>query len=669
MLKIRIDRKIYPNGYQALGSLRLDIPSTGLYAIVGESGSGKSTLLNCISGIDEFDGTLFYDDQEIKTRKEVERYRRDVVSTIFQDFRLIEELSVGDNIALASDIIGKKLSDTDIENMLVSVGLPKESAIKRISELSYGQMQRIAIARAIVKEGKIIVADEPTANLDSDNANSIMALLRDIAKERLVLIVTHNRQLVDDYCAGYVELVDGDVVENTLPNDKKECDAKDSTSFGKTSFSMLGKLVKSQRKNYRKNIASIVVTIVFLLLIAVSITFVQANISDAIKYTLNANDRSDRTVYAEFEDESEHRASILTDDLGENIGFCNIDVYRFFTGAEYSTYMNMIKDDEKYYGSNVPPITRAIFADSLDGTGLQLLCGRGEVKDDEVIIPSSIADILLVLGKTNQVFTEEKSINKYEDLLNCRFATNGLLDSKVVKIVGIYQSSTKYLISYGDYKKIRGRDNYNEKIANIFMYNSVVCSKSNAQDYVDGIVLDYASKKDKCFKETLQFAAENNLVPYYYRCIGINGLDNAFYAIDTLRYYVFIPLLILAIVLLILIVYITLSGNISRNKDHILTLRALGMSAREIFKMYLFSTLILTLLEIVAVSALTLISIPIINSIILSFKGEWIFRVFGISALPLILPMAILIVINITVILISIWRLFRKSVETQVKGA
>ncbi len=673
MLRIRIDKKIYPNGYQALGNLRLDIPTTGLYAIIGESGSGKSTLLNCISGIDEFDGTLFYDNKEIKTIKEIEQYRRNTVSTIFQDFRLIEELSVGDNISLASDIIGKKLDEADIGNLLVRVGLPREYKENKINELSYGQMQRIAIARAIAKEANIIVADEPTANLDSENANNIMALLQEIAKEKLVLIVTHNTELVERYCFGYVELVDGTVIKNTLPTETAECKTNIKHSSGKASFSLLGKLIKSQRKNYRKNIASIVVTIVFLLITAISLVFAQVTLKDAIRNTLNANDKNDRTVYTEFYDSNGDRVKIPAYNLGEKIGFCNLgnNIYYpkdIFTIPEYSVYLKTIGNDQKYYGNNLLTFNRVIFSDSLVGTGLKLVCGIGELKDNEVVIPSAVADILTVLGNTTEVFIKEKDINSYDDLLNCEFSTPNLLNSKIVKIVGIYQSPTEYVMSYGDYQKLKNKDNYDKMMQDVFVYNSVICSKTQSQEYVDGIVLDYAGKKDKSFKDALTFISEEN-VELSYKFVGSAGLVNTVDNIVKIKYYAIIPLAVLASALSILIIYITMSGNIARNKDEILTLRALGMSARSISKIYLFSTLILTAFEIVLVAAFTLMSIPLINIITLSFCPQYTFTIFGIGAIPLLLPMLLLIMSNILVICLSIMRLFTKSVETQVKEA
>jgi len=202
----------------------------------------------------------------------------------------------------------------------------------------------------------------------------------------------------------------------------------------------------------------------------------------------------------------------------------------------------------------------------------------------------------------------------------------------------------------------------------VFVYNSVICSKTQSQEYVDGIVLDYAGKKDKSFKDALTFISEEN-VELSYKFVGSAGLVNTVDNIVKIKYYAIIPLAVLASALSILIIYITMSGNIARNKDEILTLRALGMSARSISKIYLFSTLILTAFEIVLVAAFTLMSIPLINIITLSFCPQYTFTIFGIGAIPLLLPMLLLIMSNILVICLSIMRLFTKSVETQVKEA
>ncbi len=672
MLKVIIDKKVYPNGYQALEHLRLDIPTSGLYAIIGESGSGKSTLLNCISGIDEFDGSLYYNEKPIKTKKDIEQYRKTIVSTIFQDFRLIEDLSVGDNISLASDIIGKELGNREIERLLATVGLPSEYSFKKINELSYGEMQRIGIARAIAKDAKIIVADEPTANLDSENANNIMAVLQEIAKSKLVMVVTHNTQLVERYCSGYIELSDGIVVKNTLPNCRAENDAESEPSVGKTSFSLLGKLIKSQRKNFRKNIANIIVTIVFLFLSALGLVFSQVTFEYAMKNTLNSNNKSDRTVYASFVSE-DGETTISSKYLDEQIGFCNLGHNThypkdIFSNEEYSTYLKTIDSKQRYYGNSVISVHRAIFADSLKNMGFELICGESEIKDNEVIIPSSIADVIIALGKTTQAFTREKIISAYDDLLNCEFSIPKLLDSKVVEIVGIYQSPTKKIVSYGEYEKLKNKSDYDLMVWDILANNSVVLSKSNVQEYVDGIVLNYARDKGKCFKNATQFATKQG-VDISYRFIGISGLKNSVDTIIKIKYFAIIPLTVLLNALLVLTIYIALSGTISRNKEQILTLRALGMSSSSITKIYLLSAIIMTVIEIILFIVFILAGVPLINLIIGSFYPKYAFTLLGISALSLLLPMLVIMVSSTLVIIVSIMRLFGKSVETQVKEA
>lgn len=185
------------NANTVLDNASLTLPDKGLVFIVGESGIGKSTILNAIGGLMKYEGQILYD----KKPEDIERYRRKNISYIFQDFMLFNELSVRDNIKIALNIQGiyddKEISRR-VDIILKAIHLninPK----RRTAALSLGQRQRVAIARALASDPKIILADEPTGNLDSQTSMIIMDLLKAISKDRLVLIVTHNINIVELY--------------------------------------------------------------------------------------------------------------------------------------------------------------------------------------------------------------------------------------------------------------------------------------------------------------------------------------------------------------------------------------------------------------------------------------------------------------------------------------
>lgn len=196
--------------------LELDIGE--FVAITGESGSGKSTLLNVISGLDTYEeGEMIVcgEDTTAYGTEEYEIYRKTYIGNIFQDFNLINSYTVYQNIELVLLLSGKKKSECrDRVNQLIEmVGLESYRRTK-VSKLSGGQKQRVAIARAIAKDAPIIVADEPTGNLDSASAASVMETLAKVAKDKLVVIVTHNYEQAEPYVTRKITMHDGKIIED-----------------------------------------------------------------------------------------------------------------------------------------------------------------------------------------------------------------------------------------------------------------------------------------------------------------------------------------------------------------------------------------------------------------------------------------------------------------------
>lgn len=217
MIKIKGLNKFFNKGKQneihVINDVTLDLPERGMTAIFGKSGCGKTTLLNVIGGLDGFSsGSLTIEDRDIC--KNTDEIRNKYVGYIFQNYNLNMSESCFDNVAAALRLLGMR-DESEIERRvniaLKNVGM--ENYARRTPDtLSGGQQQRIAIARAIVKNPKIILADEPTGNLDEANTVMIMDLLHKIARDHLVLLVTHEESLVDTYCEKIIELSDGRIV-------------------------------------------------------------------------------------------------------------------------------------------------------------------------------------------------------------------------------------------------------------------------------------------------------------------------------------------------------------------------------------------------------------------------------------------------------------------------
>lgn len=207
---------------QALRKINLEFQMGEFVAITGESGSGKSTLLNIISGLDSFDeGEMYFKGQPTFPfdGQDWEEYRRNEIGFVFQDYSLINHYTALDNV-VAALVIQERETEQARQlalGYLEQVGL-KEYAGQRASQLSSGQKQRLAIARALAKNTDIIVADEPTGNLDSETGIQVVQILEKLSKEKLVIMVTHNYEQAEPYVTRKIRLFDGEVMTDVSVN-------------------------------------------------------------------------------------------------------------------------------------------------------------------------------------------------------------------------------------------------------------------------------------------------------------------------------------------------------------------------------------------------------------------------------------------------------------------
>lgn len=229
MLEIKHIKKSYKTGdfvQKALNDVSIQFRQNEFVAILGPSGSGKTTLLNVLGGLDHYDsGDLIINGKSTKNFKAADwdAYRNNSVGFIFQSYNLIGHISIQDNVEMALTLsnVKKKERRKRAREALKSVGL-LEHAPKRPNQLSGGQMQRVAIARSLVNNPDIILADEPTGALDSNTSKQIMDLIQKIASDKLVIMVTHNQDLAYQYATRVIEVKDGKVVSDSNPLTKEE---------------------------------------------------------------------------------------------------------------------------------------------------------------------------------------------------------------------------------------------------------------------------------------------------------------------------------------------------------------------------------------------------------------------------------------------------------------
>lgn len=243
MLEAKELKKVYKTkkgvSVEALKGVSIKFPEKGMVFLLGKSGSGKSTLLNLLGGLDKYDdGEIIIKGVSSKEFKQshFDSYRNTYVGFIFQEYNVLEDFTVGANIALAIELQGRKATDDEINKILKEVDL-EEFGDRKPNELSGGQKQRVAIARALVKNPQIIMADEPTGALDSNTGKQVFDTLKRLSKEKLVVIVSHDREFAEYYGDRIIELVDGNILSDVERKDISDAEENDEgIVFGKDEF-------------------------------------------------------------------------------------------------------------------------------------------------------------------------------------------------------------------------------------------------------------------------------------------------------------------------------------------------------------------------------------------------------------------------------------------------
>ena len=244
MITLEHVSKTYAAGVPALNDVSLEIEDGEFVFVVGDSGSGKSTLIKLLlKELEPTEGSITIAGKKLGKirRKQIPKFRRNI-GVVFQDFRLLKDRNVYDNVAFAQKVVGEPNSHIKkkVPLMLSMVGLAaKYRSFPK--QLSGGEQQRVAIARALINEPSILLADEPTGALDSDTSVQVMDLLREVAKDRLVVMVTHNPELAEQYATRIVNLKDGKIRSDTDEYivEEENLAPPEHKNMGKSSMSFL----------------------------------------------------------------------------------------------------------------------------------------------------------------------------------------------------------------------------------------------------------------------------------------------------------------------------------------------------------------------------------------------------------------------------------------------
>lgn len=396
MLSIKNISKTY-QGRKVIDDISLNIRKGEMTFIVGNSGAGKSTLLNMIGGLELVDsGEIIFDGK--KKSDNLCDFRANEVGFIFQDFNLIPGLSVKENIVLGMLYAGCKASDEELNKTIKDLGIL--DANQSIETLSGGEKQRSAIARSVCKNSKIIIADEPTGNLDSENAINVMEMLSELKQDRYIIIVSHDLELAKKYADRIITLGDGHIVDDTW--NKSDNDIEEDVikkEIKKSSYSL--KTVWMLGKNSVKKRFSRILSIAFVLALAVSalaLVIQLGNSGENLSQNVNTNylENDLLNVFYEQTPNTGYKEMIFSTEqinsLKKTYDFANeVEIYLDLEGQWFFNYESKISDATIKQINIEDYFERRVMSNDIEGRFLQ--------NDDEIILASDIARDLFGEGE------------------------------------------------------------------------------------------------------------------------------------------------------------------------------------------------------------------------------------------------------------------------------
>lgn len=435
MIKLKnVSKFYYSKGVIASGFSKVNVEfNIGEFvAITGESGSGKSTLLNVISGLDTYEeGEMYVDGKETShyMEKDWEDYRRKYIGNIYQNFNLINSYTVYQNIELVLILNGltKKEARPKVLELIKKVNLEKFTKTK-VSKLSGGQKQRVAIARALAKDVPVIIADEPTGNLDKRSAESIIRLLKELSKDKLVIIVTHNYEQISEYATRKITMHDGKILEDKKIKEVKEGPSIENNYQNITFFNKIRLGIRNTFNVLPK----------FILLLIVYLFIVVSLMAEYSSFKKSEYENSKTGYNYIFQDLSEERIIInkkdkspFTDEELDKISKLDNISNVMRNDVVTDRYFTLNSEDQSYVISGTPKGIK-----QLKG---KLAYGRLPENDNEIVVEGPKDDYYLSQVKDALMKKTYSIENEYSS------GENNIAEN--LKIVGI-----KYAKATNDYK-------------------------------------------------------------------------------------------------------------------------------------------------------------------------------------------------------------------------
>ena len=457
---------------EVINDTTLKLPKKGMIAFLGESGSGKTTLVNVLGGLDSYkSGSISYDDTKFLKYQmdKVDTYRRNHFGYIFQNYNILEDKTVSENLLLALHIIGiydEKECEKRIKNALEAVGLYKFRK-KLAGALSGGQMQRVSIARALVKHNDVIIADEPTGNLDSESTRQIIRILKKLSINSLIILVTHDISLANTYADYIYHIKDGkisDYKENNLKDNEKEDNFTYDDSFYepiiKKDRAKFGLLLKEEFCNFFKDkVKGKIFKFAFFL---IGIIFMVINVLVTTNNPNKINDIAARNDVYTLKISSFQTKENIYSELARvyDLGYID-DIYSNNQSGSLKIKMGVSTSIKLDY-SNV--YNQTLIKDSL-------IIGKRPENTNEVVITSKMADEL----------TKSKYYISYDEIIGLKLSLNE-------SIVGIVKNDQAYIYKLNQTYN-SANYYYNSGIYNFEIYDDSLQIEGNKPKSLNDIVV------------------------------------------------------------------------------------------------------------------------------------------------------------------------------------
>lgn len=515
MIELKNIKKTYyskkGNSTEALKNINLKFGEKGLTFILGKSGSGKSTLLNILGGLDcASSGEMIINGKSTKNFKEKDwdAYRNTYIGFIFQEFNLLDSYTVEQNIKLSLELQQQKVSTTSVIEVLEKVDL-KDILKRKTNELSGGQKQRVAIARALIKNPDVIIADEPTGNLDSSNSEQIFKILKEMSKEKLIIVVSHDEESANKYADRIIEIKDGEIksdsIEEEYSLEVKFCSKSAHLPFFYSMKMGLGNLFHKKVKL----LFSILSLVLCLICFGVTTSIMNKNMENELLD--DVKEQGSTEFYIQKYDKEVSWEGQVTSLLSGNFSTFE-DIFpsaiplnqkdiekinkdtNLLWNPSYNLYINgsntsigVPDDNEKiYYASHL------INFSTESSLNQEKLIGRMPTNEKEVVITSYLADFIIymgtnAMGKDNTVYTYKPTT--YQKIVEEEnFIQIG--NSDYFKVVGILRVDTA---KYESLKNITWKEYYDSEQSEIGKLENQMNSEYSffriyvTQEYIDSV--------------------------------------------------------------------------------------------------------------------------------------------------------------------------------------